>query len=120
MGKKESFPKIRFSQSKIANGQRMLLPASCFQNQQPVLYLPHNPVLIDFVRIHFSMWRRQNVLRPSARRKTVFFTRVNNPIVWGEGAGHGGDFLNGQQISKLTVSDVPNVLATLCRAIHLE
>ena len=64
------------------NGQGMLLPPSCLKQQLAVLHLADDPVFVNFVGVHFAVRRGGNVFRSRSGREAVFFTGVNDPIVW--------------------------------------
>ena len=58
--KKQSFPQVCLSNTRISYWQSMLFSSTRFQNQQAVFDMPNDPILIHLVRIHFAVTRWRN------------------------------------------------------------
>jgi hypothetical protein len=86
--KKGSFPKTRLSKPHVIGRQRVNLSAPSLQNQLAIFHLPNDPVLVNFIRVHFTMWRWRYILSSGPWRKTVLLPRIDDPIVWTERPKH--------------------------------
>lgn len=88
VGHEKTLPPSSFAKAIIVRGDDMRLSLSSLQHQFVAVYLANDPILVNLIGIEFAIRGRGDVLRPRSRRKAVFFSSVDNPIIRLKRTGH--------------------------------
>lgn len=88
IGHEEPLPPSSFAEATIVCRNDMRLSFSSLKHHFVTVDLANDPILVNLVGIEFAVWRRGYVFRPRSRRKAMFFSGVDNPIIRLKRTGH--------------------------------